>query len=74
MPSFPVTVIARTTVAKQAEFPARDPELTRAGIGTMPEEYQFFTSLRDKGATFAMIPDETWLYHHHDQNTSGLPR
>jgi glycosyltransferase involved in cell wall biosynthesis len=74
MPSFPVTVIARTTVAQQAIFPARDPELTRAGIGTMPEEYQFFTSLRDKGARFVMIPDETWLYHHHAANTSGLPR
>lgn len=71
-PSFPVTVLARTAVARLATFPARDPVATRAGHGTMSEEWLYFRELREQGAKFEMIPDETWIYHH-GGNTSGLP-
>ena len=72
MPSFPVTVLARTRMAQLAEFPSRDAAKTRAGVGTPSEEYTYFLSLRNKGVTFKMIPDETWIYHHDGHNTSGL--
>lgn len=68
MPAFPVTVLARTAIAKRARFTEGLTTLVGGG-----EEYHYFTQLRDRGAKFSMIPDETWIYHHDSRNTSGLP-
>ena len=67
LPAFPVTVLARTQMAKRARFTEG---LT--GIAGGGEEYHYFTLMRDRGAKFHMDPEETWIYHH-GGNTSGLP-
>lgn len=67
LPAFPVTVLARTSVAKRARFTE---ELD--GPEGVWEEYRYFTALRDREARFHMSPDETWIYHH-GGNTSGSP-
>lgn len=68
MPAFPVTVLARTAIAKRARFTEGLTSLVGGG-----EEYHYFLHLRERGAKFHMIPDETWIYHHDSANTSGLP-
>lgn len=67
LPAFPVTVLARTAVARRARF--TEGLTTIAGGG---EEYHYFTQLRDLGAKFFMDGETTWIYHHDSGNTSGL--
>lgn len=38
-----------------------------------PEDWVFWLTMAEKGATFHQIPETTWLYHHHGTNTSGRP-
>jgi hypothetical protein len=37
------------------------------------QDFPFWKSIYDAGGKFFGIPDTTWIWHHHDANTSGLP-
>lgn len=66
---FPITVLVRTEVAQLADFPApRWGEADWHG-----DDFPYWNELASKGATFAAIPEETWIWHHHSSNTSGIP-
>lgn len=62
----PVTCLARTSLAKQALFgpPAQDPTSDY-------DDWGFYLRLLGLGATFLHVPEVTWIWHHHGQNTSG---
>lgn len=61
----PVTCLARTDLAKRARFGA--PE------GSLYDDWGFYLRMLDLGARFAHLPETTWIWHHHGQNTSGQP-
>lgn len=37
------------------------------------QDFPFWKALHDGGGKFVGAPDITWLWHHHGQNTSGVP-
>lgn len=62
----PVTSLARTHLAQQV------------GGFTYPpnshyEDWGFYLKMLDAGARFQHVPEITWVWHHHGQNTSGSP-
>lgn len=66
---FPITTLVRTEFAiAVGGFPTSLTNEECAG-----EDWQFWLKLRDLGATFAHLNSRTWLWHHHGENTSGLP-
>lgn len=64
----PVTCLVQTTLAKQALFgpPAHEPTSNY-------DDWGFYLRLVALGATFLHVPEITWVWHHHGQNTSGRP-
>lgn len=71
-----VTVLARTDALLAvggflAEGPDNldNPDDPRAG-----EEYRMVLALNSAGYWISHLPERTWNWHHHGQNTSGLPR
>lgn len=48
--------------------PGVDPSGNRAG-----EEYRLVRRMHDDGCRIEHFPQRTWLWHHHGQNTMGLP-
>ena len=61
----PVTSLVRTELAQRARFGA--PE------GSIYDDWGFYLRLLEMGATFSHVPVRTWLWYHHDHNTSGQP-
>lgn len=61
-PSFAVTNLVRTEVARLATF----------GLG-VHDDYRYWCALADAEAKFRITPEATWLYHHDSGNTSGEP-
>jgi glycosyltransferase involved in cell wall biosynthesis len=39
--------------------------------GSIYDDWGFYLQLLNKGAKFLHIPEITWIWHHHGQNTSG---
>lgn len=37
------------------------------------QDFPFWKKLHEAGGKFLAIPDTTWKWHHHGENTSGLP-
>ena len=62
----PVTSLVHTTLAKQALFgpPAAAPDSDY-------DDWGFYLRLLGLGASFLHVPEVTWVWHHHGQNTSG---
>lgn len=68
---FPITALIRTDLIKSsnAQF-CPDPQST-GNWGT--QDFPFWKGLWDAGAKFLGSDVITWLWHHHTNNTSGLP-
>jgi hypothetical protein len=64
---FPITVLLRRELAMDAKF---EPDQLGNWDG---QDFPFWKKMWDAGAKFHAIPDTTWLWHHHSNNTSGLP-
>jgi glycosyltransferase involved in cell wall biosynthesis len=64
----PVTSLVHTDLAKQALFgpPASAPDSNY-------DDWGFYLRLLALGATFLHVPEVTWIWHHHGNNTSGRP-
>lgn len=64
----PVTSLVHTTIAKQALFgpPSHEPE-------SLYDDWGFYLRLLGLGATFLHVPEVTWVWYHHGNNTSGRP-
>lgn len=62
----PVTSLVNTSLAKQALFgpPASTPDSDY-------DDWGFYLRLLGMGARFIHVPEVTWIWHHHGQNTSG---
>jgi hypothetical protein len=62
----PVTSLVNSTLARQALFgpPTSHPE-------SIYDDWGFYIRLLDLGASFLHIPEVTWTWYHHGQNTSG---
>lgn len=62
----PVTSLVNTSLAKQALFgpPSHAPE-------SLYDDWGFYIRLLDLGGTFHHVPEITWIWHHHGQNTQG---
>lgn len=62
----PVTSLVNTSLAKQALFgpPACAPTSDY-------DDWGFYLRLLALGARFTHVPEVTWVWHHHGQNTSG---
>lgn len=64
---FPISVIGRTELLRQATFPApHDGEW--AG-----DDYTYWLEIQSLGGQIVHLPERTWKWHHHGSNTSGLP-
>lgn len=63
----PVTSLVRTELAVQAGFGPP------AGITTPYDDWGFYLRLLDLGAKFEHVTEVTWVWHHHGNNTSGMP-
>lgn len=59
----PVTVLARTGVVRAAGFDPADPY----------EDWGMWVRAAASGATFAHLPEVTWVWHIHPGSTSGRP-
>ena len=76
----PVTFLAKTDAVRavgvfsyawdpgQGDDPGVDADGNRAG-----EDYRLILRLVAAGAKIRHFPHRTWLWHHHESNTSGLP-
>ena len=64
----PVTCLAHAGMAKQALFgpPAHEPSSNY-------DDWGFYLRMLALGATFLHVPEVTWVWHHHGNNTSGRP-
>lgn len=62
----PVTCLAHAQLAKQALFgpPAHEPTSNY-------DDWGFYLRMLGLGASFLHVPEVTWVWHHHGQNTSG---
>ena len=62
----PVTSLVRTKIAQDSWFgpPNHDPM-------SPYDDWGFYLRALDRGARFKHIPEATWVWHHHGQNTSG---
>jgi glycosyltransferase involved in cell wall biosynthesis len=61
----PVTSLVRSSFAKQAKF--------AAPAGSVYDDWGFYLQLLDLGAKFLHVPVVTWYWHHHGNNSQGLP-
>lgn len=61
----PVTSLVHTGLARQALFGPP------AGVETDYDDWGFYLRLLELGGTFLHVPEVTWIWHHHGNNTSG---
>lgn len=64
----PVTVLARTKVIRDVGG-----FVNKSEEGATCEDWGCWLRLRDAGARFVHLPQRTWLWNWHNNNTSGLP-
>lgn len=63
-----ITTLCRTSLAQEARFESDDPSNpNRSG-----EDWRFTLRCIDLGARIVHLPEETWIWHRHQGNTSGL--
>lgn len=72
---FPITVLVRTSLMQQAVRDmggfAADPDGT--GCWTVQDMPVWNYLIEELGAKHMAFPEDTWNWHHHGRNTSGLP-
>jgi hypothetical protein len=69
-----ITTLVKTDLAQEVGFggePEQDPNGGGAIVGG--EDYRFTLGCMELGAKIYHVPDKTWNWHHHANNTSGLP-
>jgi hypothetical protein len=67
----PVTLLVRRSLLEEVDgFPI---PLSERWPHKDCEDWGCWRSLRDAGARFVHTPEVTWVWHHHGDNTSGLP-
>lgn len=66
--SFGITCLVRTDIIRDNHIKFHP----RSETG-VPEDWNFWLQLAAAGAKFIQTPEITWKYHHHGDNTSGLP-
>ena len=68
---FPITCLVRRSLILDsgAKFEVDEP---RWG-SWFHQDFPFWKKLHEAGGKFLAIPDITWKWHHHGENTSGLP-
>jgi hypothetical protein len=69
---FPVTFLARTEAIRAAGGWVSHPDAGNA-VGFSGEDWRLTLSLIDLGVKIVHLPEITWIWHHHGQNSSGLP-
>lgn len=68
---FPITSLVRTELAQQCSFiPNGEPTKKRNVSG---DDRRLHRQLSNLGAKFHHTAQITWHWHHHGENTSGLP-
>jgi len=70
--TIPVTFLARTDAVREAGgwwFDPADPNQQQVG----GEDDRLLRGLLGNGAKIVHLPEVTWRWHHHGENTSGLP-
>jgi glycosyltransferase involved in cell wall biosynthesis len=67
---FPICVLMRTDLARSVGGFRENGQTSEVCAG---EDWEFWLKCRDAGAKFAHLPERTWIWHHHGENTSGLP-
>lgn len=74
-----VTVLAKTDVIRKAggysnRLELELPELSDFAQGnTAGEDFRMLFTANQQGAKIVHVPKKTWVYCHHESNTSGLP-
>jgi glycosyltransferase involved in cell wall biosynthesis len=63
----PVTVLVRTEVIREAQFPTPAPYESY----WKAEDFGCWVRMLNNGAKFYHHPEVTWTWHHHGNNTSG---
>ena len=67
-----ITVLVRRDLAQQVGF-LHPPDGDSIDGQTWGEDYQFTLGCVQAGAKIVHLPERTWAWHHHGQNTSGRP-
>lgn len=65
MSYIPITSLVRTEYALGSSF--------TPPAGSHYEDWGFYLKMLDAGATFAHVPEVTWIWNHNGRNTSGQP-
>lgn len=66
---FPITAMVRTDLAQQSNFPIPNPDQADwAG-----DDFPFWLTVSRLGGKFHHVPERTWIWRHHGQNSSGIP-
>jgi len=68
---FPITCLVRRSLILDADATFKVDEPSWGSW--FHQDYPFWKSIHDVGGKFLAIPDTTWNWYHHGQNTSGLP-
>jgi hypothetical protein len=68
-----ITTLVKTELALDAGgfVPPAEDELVDGNAAG--EDFRFTMACRAAGGTFRHVPEVTWHWHHHNQNTSGRP-
>lgn len=72
---FPITVLVRTELVQNAYHEMGGFQPDYMGLGDwMVQDYPVWEHIvREQGGKTLAIPDITWIWRHHSNNTSGLP-
>lgn len=69
-----ITTLVRTELAMTAGgFAQFDDDGSEVDGQRRGEDHEFTVRCRKAGGVFRHVPEVTWLWHHHENNTSGLP-
>lgn len=70
-----ITTLVRTELAQATGFlPDSDEDLHSPDRHYAGEDWRFTSRCIEAGADIIHAPHRTWLWHHHANNTSGLPK
>lgn len=77
-PSHPVqttiVTLVRTAALRDVDgFTFHDTDRTDEGGNRAGEDFEMVKRLNAAGYRISHLPERTWLWHHHGQNTMGLP-
>lgn len=68
-----ITTLVNTDLAKSVGFLGRARDDAEIGGNRWGEDFGFTLGCADAGAEMLHVPERTWLWHHHGNNTSGRP-